>query len=272
MNEHVVVLGLGRMGRAMAETLASAGARVASWSRGGGGTAGTAPEALARPGPVVLAVYDGPACRAVLAQVAEHLAGRLVVVTSTVGVDEADALASIVSSAGGRYVHAPVVGSVPAVRARTLRLLAGGPAADVEEAVKALTPVLGGVSRFATPREAAAAKLVANASLAAALLSVRDCLAGAAALGLPLTAALDVLALGRLGDTVGSLRPRLERPDQTAHFTVDALVKDLGLLAAAGGPSAPLDRLSRLVTTGRLTGADDVSAVALSASTRTATS
>lgn len=269
MTNNVVVLGLGRMGRAMVERFTDQEVRVASWNRSGGGTAGTPAAAVAHRGPVVLALFDARACREVLEQVREHLVGRLVVVTSTVGVDEVDGLEAAVTSAGGRFVHGPVMGSVPAVRAGGLRVLAGGATADVETARAVLAPVAEEVRHIGTPREAAVAKLVANSSLAGAMLALRDSLAGAAALGLPLAAALDVLALGRLGGLVASVRPRLEQPGEDAHFTVAALAKDLGLLTTAGGASPSTERLRSLVADGELRGGDDVSAVALPTSYRT---
>lgn len=269
MTKDVVVLGLGRMGRAMVERFVDQGVRVASWNRSGGGADGTAAAAVAHGGPVVLALFDAHACREVLDQVHEHVAGRLVVVTSTVGVDEVEGLEAAVTSAGGRFVHAPVMGSVPAVRAGGLRVLAGGASAHVEEARAVLAPVAEEVRHIGTPREAAAAKLVANSSLAGAMLALRDSLSGAAALGLPLAAALDVLELGRLRAVVAAVRPRLEQPGETAHFTVAALAKDLGLLAAAGGLSGSAERLRSLVADGALRDEDDVSAVALPTAYRT---
>jgi 3-hydroxyisobutyrate dehydrogenase-like beta-hydroxyacid dehydrogenase len=263
MKQDVVVLGLGRMGRAMVETYETTGWRVASWSRSGGGTASTAAEAVAHDGPIVLALYDGPACRDVLHRITDHLAGRLVVVTSTVGAEEAEDLAQIVAGAAGRYVHAPVLGSVPAVRAGALRVLAGGAAADVDGAADVLAPLAAEVLRVGDAAGAAAAKLVANSSLAGAMLALRDSLAGAAALGLPLDAALDVLSIGRLGDAVAVLRPRLEAPGGPAHFTVGALLKDVTLLADAGGPADPAERIRSLIAAGDLRAEDDVANLAL---------
>ena len=268
VTDDVVVLGLGRMGRAMVERYETTGWRVASWNRSGGGTVSTAAEAVVREGPIVLALYDGPACLDVLHQVTDHLAGRLVVVTSTVGAGEADTLAETVVSAGGRYVHAPVLGSVPAVRAGALRVLAGGAEADVDDAALALAPLSGDVLPVGDARSAAAAKLVANSSLAGAMLAVRDSLAGAAALDLRLGAALDTLSLGRLREAVEIVRPRLEAPDGTAHFTVAALLKDVTLLADAGGPSGPADRIRALLSAGELSADDDVAMLALPASLR----
>ena len=226
------MLGLGRMGRAMSERYAAADWAVRTWNRSGGGSSPSIQDAVAGEGAVVLALFADHACHAVLDLLGDRVAGRLVVNTSTVSADGADTLADRVTRSGGRYVHAPVLGSVPAVLSGTVRVLAGGATEDVTEARTVLVPLAEEVRHLGSPRDAAAAKLVANSSLAGSVLALRDSLEAAAGLGMSLPAALDVLELGRLGDVVRGLRGRLERPDGVAHFTVGALRKDVGLLGA----------------------------------------
>jgi 3-hydroxyisobutyrate dehydrogenase-like beta-hydroxyacid dehydrogenase len=259
MND-VVLIGLGRMGRAMAERYAAAGWSVRTWNRSGGGTAPTPRAAVGSgDGAVVLALFDDRACHEVLDQLGDAVAGRLVVNTSTVSVDGAASIDERIRAAGGRYVHAPVMGSLPAVLGGSLRVLAGGSQADVAHAGRALEPLATEVRHLGHPRDAAAAKLVANSSLAGAVLAVHHSLEAAAALGLPLSAALDVLEVGRLGEVVRGFRGRLEQPGSEAHFTVGALVKDVGLL----GDTGIGNRLRARVDEGRLREHDDVTALAL---------
>ncbi|MBM0127742.1 nuclear transport factor 2 family protein [Pimelobacter simplex] len=232
---HVTVLGLGRMGAAVATRLAERGHTVTTWTRSGGGTAATAVDAVASAEVVVLCLYDGAACRAVLDEVASALpAGAVVVTTATVGPDEATELAAM-APAG---VHAPVLGSTGAVAAGTLTLLVGP--ADAVGSASAVLADLGTVVDCGTPAEAAAAKLVANGVLADALLAVRDARARGARLGLAPGLTLDVLERTALGALVRAKRDRLDTgsPDRLADFTVAALAKDLALLAAALGPDA----------------------------------
>src|SRR6187399_2060900 len=108
----VAVLGLGRMGAAMAARLADHH-RVRTWTRSAGGSPAVAVDDAEV---VLLCLYDGPACRDVLAAVLPALsAGTTVVNTTTVGPDEASALADLVTATGATYLHAPVMGSTPAV-------------------------------------------------------------------------------------------------------------------------------------------------------------
>lgn len=229
--KRIAVLGLGRMGGAMAGRLASLGFEVTGWSRSGRAVDGVPPAAdpaaaVDGADAVLLALYDGPACRAVLAAARPR---GLVVNTSTIGVDEAAALA------GPDYVHAPVLGSIPAAAGGQLTVLAGASDPATVERARPLLAVLGDVVPAGDVRSAAALKLVANASLAGAVGALRDTLAQADALGLARDRVLDVLARGQLGAFVGRKRAFLSGAATDAQFTVDALAKDMALLAAATG-------------------------------------
>ncbi|TQK70411.1 3-hydroxyisobutyrate dehydrogenase-like beta-hydroxyacid dehydrogenase [Nocardioides sp. SLBN-35] len=231
---HVTVLGLGHLGAAIAARLADRNHHVTTWTRSGGGTAATAPDAVRDAEVVLLCLYDAAACRAVLDTVRTRLPVEAVVVnTATVGPDEAVELAALAP----RILHAPVLGSTGAVAAGTLTFLAGGapgPAA-------AVLADLGTVVDCGTPATAAAAKLVANGVLADALLTVRAARTRAAALDLPPHLALDVLERTALGGLVRAKRDRLEAPDATpADFAASALAKDVALLAGALAPGSDI--------------------------------
>jgi 3-hydroxyisobutyrate dehydrogenase-like beta-hydroxyacid dehydrogenase len=231
--DRIAVLGLGRMGGAVAGRLAELGWEVTGWTRSGRLVAGVTPagspaEAVGKADAVLLALYDGPACREVLALARPD---GIVVNTSTVGVAEAVALAA---QAGPGYVHAPVLGSIPAAASGQLTVLAGGEAAALDRAGPVLA-ALGNVVPVGDVRTAAALKLVANLSLAGAVGALRDTLVQADALGLPRDRVLDVLARGQLGAFVERKRAFLTGASADAQFTVDALAKDMALLAAATG-------------------------------------
>src|SRR5690349_9316117 len=225
----VAVLGLGRMGSAVAARLADHH-RVRTWTRSAGGSPAVAVDGAEV---VLLCLYDGAACRDVLAAALPALAaGSTVVNTTTVGPDEASALADLVTATGATYLHAPVMGSTPAVAAGRLTVLAGGkPTAEVESVLE----VLGATLVFAGPAEAAALKLVANGVLGDSLASLRRALARGDALGLSRDAVLDVVGRSVLGRFVDGRRDVLDataaRPEAT--FAVGALAKDLALLASA---------------------------------------
>ncbi|SFY48822.1 putative 3-hydroxyisobutyrate dehydrogenase [Streptomyces sp. F-1] len=233
----IAVLGLGRMGGAMASRLAAQGRDIVGWTRSGRTSAavsstGDPNEAVAAAGLVLLSLFDAQACRQVLDGVRGSLRDDTVIVnTATVAPAEA---AELARRFGPSYVHAPLIGSVPAAAAGDLRILA---AAD-QDALNRARPVLdtlGTVRQVADAATAAALKLIANHSLAGAVLALRDSLRQADALGLPRAQVLDVLELGQLGGLVARKRPFLlgEPAAPTAEFTIGALAKDMALLAAA---------------------------------------
>lgn len=269
----MTILGLGRMGGAMATTLHEHSWHVTAWNRSetevpeGIDLAADAASAVAGADVVVLSLFAFDACWEVVERCSENVSeGALFVNTSTVGPEEATALARQAQDAGARYVHAPVLGSVPAVRAGRLQVLAGGEADDVDEARGVLDVVAAEVRHVGDPARAAALKLVANASLAGALVALRDVIEAARALDIDIVSALDVLAGGQLGGLSEAKRVRLTGDGRVApaDFTIGALLKDMRLLSHATGLDTRVHReMARLVAEGRVGVSDDVGAVFL---------
>lgn len=233
----IAVLGLGRMGDALATRLVAQDWDVVGWTRSGRTsgavkTTGDPNDAVAQADLVLLALFDGPACQQVLDDVRDSLRTDTIVLnTSTIAPAEASKLAR---QLGPSYIHAPVLGSVPAAAVGALQILAAADQDTLDRARPALE-TLGTVRRVDDASTAAALKLIANNSLAGAVLALRDSLRQADALGLPRAQVLDVLELGQLGGLVTRKRPFLAgRPAAvTAEFTIGALAKDMALLAAA---------------------------------------
>ncbi|MFE3068094.1 nuclear transport factor 2 family protein [Streptomyces sp. NPDC059247] len=251
----IAVLGLGRMGGAIATRLTAQNRNVVGWTRSGRGsdavkTTSDANDAVARADLVVLALFDGPACRQVLDDVRGSLRPDTAVVNlSTVAPAEA---AELAGRLGPSYVHAPVLGSVSAVAAGALQILAAADP-DTLDRVRPVLEALGTVRPVDDAATAAALKLVANNSLSGAVLALRDTLRQADALGLPRAQVLDVLELGQLGGLVARKRAFLvtepaEPAAPAAEFTIGALAKDMALLADAS--DLPLRSAAGLADTG----------------------
>lgn len=247
----IAVLGLGRMGEAIATRLATQGWDVVGWTRSGRTsdavkTTGDPNDAVAAADLVLLALFDGPACRQVLDDVRDSLrTDTLVLNTSTIAPAQASELAR---QFGPSYVHAPVLGSVPAVASGTLQILAAADH-DALDRARPVLEALGTVRRVDDASTAASLKLIANSSLAGAVLALRDSLRQADALGLSRAQALDVLELGQLGGLVARKRPFLDThpAPAAATFTIQALSKDMALLADAS--NTPLRSASGLADT-----------------------
>lgn len=264
MTPNVAVLGLGRMGRALAQRLVEQRWDVTGWTRSG--LAPTGVHTVPDPGTaardadvVVLCLFDGAACAEVLDRCLSVIsAGTVVVNTSTVAPQEATALEKTVQSTGATYVQAPVMGSVPAARGGTLRILIGSSVSDIG-AAGALLAAVGEVIPAGGVADAAALKLVANSALGGAVLAVRDSRRYAFDLGISPAAALDVLELGALGAVVKGKRDRTSKP---ALFTAAALAKDLALLAAEiPAAQTAATRVASILASGAASPEDDIFAL-----------
>jgi 3-hydroxyisobutyrate dehydrogenase-like beta-hydroxyacid dehydrogenase len=293
----VAVLGLGRMGAPMAARLAAAGHEVRVWNRGSGGhallaqelarlapdapapVAGATPAAAVAGAEVVLTVLaDGAVLEAVLfggegtgSGAAGALAsGAVVCDLGTSGVAAALSCARRLSAAGARFVDAPVSGSVPAVRAGTLTVMAGGPQQVVARVEPVLRAFAGAVHRVGGAGAGQAMKLAVNALLHAYNAALSESLVLAERGGVARPAALDVLADSVVAAPfLAYKRAAFEEPGAApVAFTVDLMRKDLRLVRAlAAEHAAPVpvaDAVAALcdAVSAAGFGAHDMSAVA----------
>lgn len=135
----ITVLGTGLMGAAMARRLVAMGhgvmvynrtpARAQALAADGCRVAGDVGEALDAGDFVILTLADAPAVEAVLweGHDGSHLDGRVVIQMGTIAAPQSRALEARVTAAGGSYIEAPVLGSIPEATAGTLLVMAAGP-------------------------------------------------------------------------------------------------------------------------------------------------
>jgi 3-hydroxyisobutyrate dehydrogenase len=261
----IAVLGLGRMGTAVARRLTDRGHRVVGWTRSGRPAPGLtttldARAAVADADVVVLCLFDGAACREVVGRLGDRLAATTIVNTSTVGPDEAQSLAAEIQAAGGAYVHAPCIGSVSDVAGGTVTLLVSGQYDDNTAAVLA---DLGNVLPFDEYSTAASAKLLANGVLGGTLLLLRDLRRHAADLAIDVDRIWTVLEETPPGGLVRRKRERLDSGKfGDADFAIGALAKDLSLLARfAPGTTGLHEQVARALDDGTVHSDDDVAAL-----------
>lgn len=130
-------LGTGLMGAPMATRIARADipltvynrtrARAEPLRKEGAAIADHPAEVLAAAECIMVMVTDAPAVRGVLlsAEAQQHLAGRTIIQMSTISPAESKELAQEVTAAGGSYLEAPVLGSIPEATAGTLIIMVG---------------------------------------------------------------------------------------------------------------------------------------------------
>jgi 3-hydroxyisobutyrate dehydrogenase-like beta-hydroxyacid dehydrogenase len=242
----VAVLGLGRMGRAMAQRLAEQGVELAVWNR----TRARAEELAASIGASVLdAASDAGSWPLVVVSLADDdaldatylgddglLAGlradTVIIETSTVDPRTVQRFAAQVAEVGAQLLDAPVSGSVPAVLAGTLTFMVGGETAALERAEPVLAALGARTFHLGDSGSGAAMKLAVNAVVHALNATVAESLVLAEAAGIERSTAYEVLASSVAGAPfLQYKRAAFEQPDDTPPaFLLELVAKDLTLI------------------------------------------
>ena len=239
------MLGLGAMGRAIAQRLLEAGHDLSVWNRtpgrdeelvtAGATRADTPADAVRDAGVVVTMLTDPPALEQVLFG-PEGAASAIppnatLIEMSTVG---PTAIASAAERLSVPVLDAPVLGSVPSVEAGRLVILVGGDRAVFDRHVELLS-VLGTPMYVGPSGSGAWLKLVNNAASIATLVALGELLALTDRAGLGTDAVLASLEAGPLASLVERWRPRLMGEDQSSYFRLALARKDLAIVFDEAG-------------------------------------
>ena len=243
----VSLLGTGLLGAPMALRLASTGLDVTVWNRTGGKARALAPSGLAvaptasaafAASPVsILMLADGPAIGEVLSspEARAALLGKTVVQMGTIGPDESRAFAAEIAAAGGEWVEAPVLGSIPQADAGTLQVMVGGTPEQAERLAPLLARLGRDVRHVGEVGQAAALKLALNQLIGSLTAAFATSLAVVRAAGLDPGLFMEVLRPSALyAPTFDKKLGRiLEREYANPAFPLKLLRKDLLLFVSA---------------------------------------
>ncbi len=240
-------VGLGNMGRPMADRVVAAGFELVGYDRAGSAERcpdGARPvsgldEVAAGAELVLVSVPDGAASVAVATGLAAVAAeGRrvaAVVDLSTIGPAAAAEAAAVLGGAGIAYADGPVSGGTSGARAGTVSLMFSGP----DHLLSRYRPVLAAISSNVfhvgdRPGQGQAMKLVNNVLSATALAATAEALAFGRSQGLDLALMLDVLNVssGRSSATDDKFPNRVVTGTYDAGFTTTLMAKDVSLMAA----------------------------------------
>lgn len=244
----VAVVGTGRMGSAMARSIARAGFDLVLHNRTadrasllavglGCDVAATPREAAALADVTITMLADDAAVRAVYEGPDGLLAGvrpgTVLVDMSTVRPDTITAFEVAARAAGAGILDAPVSGSVHLADAGALTLMVGGQAEDLERARPVLEAVSKTIFHLGTLGSGAAMKLAVNTVIFGLNGALAEGLVLAEAAGIDRGLAYDVIAAGAAGAPfVGYKRAAYVEPESTpVAFSLDLTAKDLGLIA-----------------------------------------
>ena len=234
----VAIIGTGKMGGAMARRLTSQGHELTLWNRtrakaqalGAGKVAATPAEAAREADVVISMLTDADAVRTAYLGpegALKSAKGQVFIEMSTAGPNVAAELAPRLEKARASYVEAPVIGSVPAVEAGTLVVLAAGKEAAVERA-RPVLQALGEVRHVGDLGSAAALKLVANSMLAGVTALAAEL--QSAGTGAGLNAEEVFWAISRIAPALSMRKAGLvEHRYEPVLFALRDAVKDLNL-------------------------------------------
>jgi 3-hydroxyisobutyrate dehydrogenase len=227
----VGVVGLGRMGSAMASRLAATGAEVLGHdldpAKGG------LPRLADAAAPVViLSLPDEAAVEAALAALLPALpAGAVVADTSTISPLAARGFAARAAARGVGYLDAPVSGGPAGAAAGTLTVMAGGEAAALDRARPVLDRVAARILHVGAAGAGQVAKLVNNLLVATHLVVAGEALRIGEAAGVDAASLLPVVnaASGRSAATEVNLPRWVLSGAFDSGFTVGLMRKDVRL-------------------------------------------
>jgi 3-hydroxyisobutyrate dehydrogenase len=200
------LVGLGRMGAAIAQRLNERGCEVTAWDRNPKAREAQAkrglrivdrPRAVADEADVVLSIItEDKGVRQIFVGpdgfLSAEIKGKLFIEMSTLQPMTHRELAPVVKARGAHLVDSPVMGSIPTVREGRLLALLGGDAVDVERARSVLDHLTRRIVHIGPNGAGCAMKLAVNLGLAVYLQSLAEAMSLGASEGLKLDQMLDI--------------------------------------------------------------------------------
>ena len=200
------LIGLGRMGRAIAARLAEHGHGIVAWDRAEAAMRAAGPqvqvktsaqEVAAGADIVIGVITDDAGARSVYlgerGLLAAPVQGKLFIEMSTVQPGTARELGAAVQARGAALIDSPVLGSIPTVKDGKLLALVGGSEADIARARTVLDLLTRRVAVMGNVGTGCAMKLAVNLGLATYLQSLSESLALATTNGVAYDQVLAIL-------------------------------------------------------------------------------
>ena len=240
-NLRVAFIGLGLMGRGMAECLVQAGFNVAVYNRNpanaaafaGRAAVATTPRGAAQGAEFVISmVADDAAARAVWlgpdGALAGLAAGAVCIESSTVSPAWIRELGEAARARGAECLDAPVTGSRMQAMSGQLGFVVGGAAAAIERARPLFAAMGASLAPLGPLGSGALFKLINNFLCGAQLAALAEAMALIDRSGLDRTAAVATLMAGATGSPLAkTVSARMLAADYTPNFRVQLMAKDL---------------------------------------------
>lgn len=232
-------IGLGNLGKAMAQRLISEGLDLVVWNRTIDKAMGLQAEIAKSPAEVMtksevifINVFDSGAVSAILSGdnglLKGKCEGRLVIDTTTNHFEAVPLFYELVEKSGAYYIESPIFGSVVPASKGALTIVVSGDKKSYEKARPYLDKLGSNIFYLPTPTHATRMKLINNMVLGSFMTAVAEGAAYGEAAGIGRGKALEILGAGAGNSGVLHAKKQILIDDNyAAQFTVDAIYKDL---------------------------------------------
>jgi 3-hydroxyisobutyrate dehydrogenase len=235
-------IGLGNLGKAIAQRLISEGEELLVWNRGKEKLGGLKARIADSPADLItevsicfLCLSDSNAVKAVLEDrkglLGGDCTGKIVADITTNHFETVRSFYGMIGEHGGFYLETPVSGSViPASQGNLVVLVSGD-----KKSYETIRPILQKIGKhifyLEKPGLAASMKLVNNLVLGAFMVGIAEAVALGEDAGIPKKMVLDVLSVGAGNSAIlTGKKEKLLNDDFTPQFSVAMISKDLGYI------------------------------------------
>lgn len=235
-------IGLGNLGRAICERLASVDVELIIYNRNKDKIkdlpyekANTPKELLKECEVIFLCLFDSNAVRDILTQenglLCEELKGKIIIDLTTNHYEEVLEFHKMVNDIGGNYLENPVFGSVAPALKGLLTVVASGKKEVFDNVKPILEKIAVEIFHLEVPSSATKMKLINNLCLGSFMATLAECTALAENCEIPKAKALEILGVGGGQSLVLKAKTqKLIDEDFSAHFSNNAINKDLHLV------------------------------------------
>lgn len=236
------LIGLGRMGKAIATRLKSQGVELYAWNRSLTKAreidvlVSDSPASLASKADfIILSLYDSAAVREVLTMrhgiLNADLKGKTLIDTTTNHWNEVLSFHSILAERGAEYLEAPILGSIVPAMTGSLTMLVSGNDGAYRSALPIIEKFCSDIFFLKEPGLAARTKLLNNLLLGSFMASIAEALSLSEKAGLDRALSLDIFSKGAGASAVlDSKREKVLKDDYGAHFKCSLMYRDLHAL------------------------------------------
>lgn len=231
--DRIGVIGLGRMGSAIAQRMTAEGCAVQGWTRSGGTVEGVKSvedlsTLVASSDTLVSSLFDDDAVADVLdALLALDLSGKQIIETSTVIPSVLKDRIEQITKQGATAVDAPISGGPELVLAGKCGIFLGGDEISAARARDSLAAISGRILHVGPLGTGLVMKVINNGMIQAYMAGLNDLMPLAKRAGLPLETTLRILCGGPAGmPWVADRIDKVLRKDKEVGFALNGAFKD----------------------------------------------